>query len=762
MKQTELFIGNEQGGILREPSLELWGGIECTTNRVGDRFFSQLRRGGHWDRIEDLDRIAALGIRALRYPLLWEELAPERSPIDWAWADARMERMRALGIRPIIGLIHHGSGPGGTSLVDPLFPEKLARYARAVAERYPWVGMWTPVNEPLTTARFAGLYGHWFPHGHDVLTFARCLLGQTRATILAMRAIRGVNPAARLVQTEDLGETTATPRAQAQADFENERRWLSFDLLTGKLERRGEIARWLNSAGIPPRELASIIEDPCPPDLLGINHYITSSRYLDENVDAYPPERHGGNGRIAYADVEAVRARPEGFCEPERLLRAAWERYGIPLAITEAHLGCTREEQMRWLWEIWNAARAARGAGVPVAAVTAWSLLGAYDWDSLLTRSEGHYEPGAWDLRSPEPRPTALARMLKTLAAGATPAEPAVFSEPGWWRRRIRILRSTQNEDFAPRSRSGLALNHGGDAADGRVLLITGATGTLGQAFARVCDRRGLPFRLLSRAELDIADAESARSALRAHRPWAVVNAAGFVRVDEAGRERYLCLRENAAGPAVLAVACREQGSALLTFSSDLVFNGEKRAPYVESDPVAPLNVYGHSKAAAERHVAALNPAALMVRTSAFFGPWDRWNFIAATLEKLRRNEPVIAAEDARISPTYVPDLVHAALDLLIDGEHGIWHLANAGEVSWAEFARAAARLAGLDASLVQGCEQEALGLSEPRPLFSALGSERGALLPSWEHALGRCLAERGHDSGVAQPEPRPRAERVA
>ena len=265
--------------------LELWAGIECTTNRVGDRFFSQLRRGGHWDRIEDLDRIAALGIRTLRYPLLWEEVAPDwPAGIRWQWADERMARLRALSIRPIIGLVHHGSGPRSTSLVDPQFPEKLAQYARAIAERYPWVEMWTPINEPLTTARFSGLYGHWFPHGRDVLTFARCLLGQMRATVLAMSAIREVNPAAQLVQTEDLGETTATPRARAQANFENERRWLSFDLLTGKLDRRGEVARWLISAGISARELAGFDEAPCPPDLLGINHYITSSRYLDENV----------------------------------------------------------------------------------------------------------------------------------------------------------------------------------------------------------------------------------------------------------------------------------------------------------------------------------------------------------------------------------------------------------------------------------------------------------------------------------------------
>jgi dTDP-4-dehydrorhamnose reductase len=81
------------------------------------------------------------------------------------------------------------------------------------------------------------------------------------------------------------------------------------------------------------------------------------------------------------------------------LLWETWQRYGIPIAVTEAHLGCTREEQMRWLDEVWQAAKTLRGNGVDVRAVTAWSLLGAYDWHCLLTRCEGHYEPGVFDLR---------------------------------------------------------------------------------------------------------------------------------------------------------------------------------------------------------------------------------------------------------------------------------------------------------------------------------------------------------------------------
>src|SRR5436305_17614 len=118
-----------------------------------------------------------------------------------------------------------------TNLLDDDFPQLLADYARAVAQRYPHVDAWTPVNEPLTTARFSALYGHWYPHRADDESFVRALLVQMRATILAMRAIREVNPDAMLVQTEDLGYTTSSPSLSYQADFENNRRWLSFDLL---------------------------------------------------------------------------------------------------------------------------------------------------------------------------------------------------------------------------------------------------------------------------------------------------------------------------------------------------------------------------------------------------------------------------------------------------------------------------------------------------------------------------------------------------
>ncbi|XHX79062.1 MAG: family 1 glycosylhydrolase [Stenomitos frigidus ULC029] len=732
------------------PPLELWGGIECTVNRVGDRYFEQLERNGHATRIEDLDRFAALGIQAIRYPILWEQIAPDGlERADWSWADERLAYLDALGIRPIGGLIHHGSGPRHTSLIDPAFPEQLAEYARAVAQRYPWITHYTPVNEPLTTARFSGLYGHWYPHGHDNATFVRALLNQCRATVLSMQAIRQINPCAQLVQTEDLGKVFSTPLLAYQAQFENDRRWLSLDLLCGHVNPSHPLWQYLCKAGAGEAELLWFQDNSCPPDIVGINRYVCGDRFIDERLDRYPPHTHGGNGKHEYADVEAVWVCAEGIYDHATLLKEAWERYRQPLAITEAHLGCTREEQLRWLKEIWQVAQSLHHDGIDIRAVTVWSLLGTYDWNSLVTRADNFYEPGVFDVRSPVPRATAIATMVQALAVGREYIHP-LLALPGWWQRSQRLL-------YPPVS---YAANLGGwadadllptppmrRATDSPLmstppLLIMGATGTLGQAFARLCEVRGIPYVLLSRQEMDITNSVTVERVLDELQPWAVVNASGYVRVDDAEREPQLCLRINADGAAILADACAQRSLGLINFSSDLVFDGDRNQPYLESDGVAPLNVYGHSKVAAERWVLHHHPCALVIRTSAFFGPWDEHNFLTIALRTLMAGQPFVAAEDTIVSPTYIPDLVNTSLDLLIDGECGLWHLANSGAIAWADLARSTAQLAGLDTSPIRPCATKTMDLAATRPAYSVLGSERGILLPGLDQAIARYLQE--------------------
>jgi dTDP-4-dehydrorhamnose reductase len=723
-----------------ERPLEMWGGVECTVNRVGDRYRDQLAASGHDVRIEDLTLLAGLGIRTLRYPVLWERVCPD-SPddYDWRWTDERMARLRALGVRPIVGLLHHGSGPRWTSLVDPAFPAHFAELAARVAERYPWVDAFTPINEPLTTARFSGLYGHWYPHTRDPAVFARCLLHECDAIALAMKRIREVSPRAILVQTEDIGSVHGTARLAHQVEFENERRWLSFDLLMGRIDRTHRMWRELRSWGASEAELERFVAAPCPPDVLGVNHYITSDRFLDEDLSMYPATTHGGNGRERYADVEAVRARFEHTGEIDATLRDTWSRYGLPLAITEAQLAGPREAQLRWLLSAWHAAERARAEGADVRAVTAWSLLGAYDWNSLVTVESGYYESGAFDLRAPSPRPTALARLVTALATGEAIDEPAAAGR-GWWHRPDRLF---------PAVRAKLAPGPPVAAAEtARPILVLGANGTLGRAFARVCAERDLPSRAVARAELDVTDADAVERIVAELEPWAIINAAGYVEVDAAQRDPERCFAANAAGPQHLARICARQGVRLLTFSTDLVFDGRKREPYVEADTVGPINVYGESKAVSERHTLDAYPGALVVRTAAFFGPWDHASFLARGLAALERGLPWPTASDLVISPTFVLDLVHTSLDLLIDREHGLWHLANEGAVTWTELAQRAAEMANLDPSRIEARPFASFGWPAPRPLYSVLGSMRGRLMPALDDALGRFIVARAPGRG--------------
>jgi dTDP-4-dehydrorhamnose reductase len=704
--------------------LELWGGLECTVARIGDEFRDQIRETGHFDRAEDLERIASLGIRTLRYPVLWETISPD-SPeqADFAWHDARLARMRTLGISPIAGLCHHGSGPRYTHMLDPRWPDLLARHAARVAERYPEIDRYTPVNEPLTTARFSGLYGHWYPHGVSYASFLPALVNECKATVLAMRAIRKVRPDAALVQTDDLGKTFSTQTLAYQADHENERRWLTFDLLCGRIDRHNPWWAMLRSHGVPEADLALFLDADAAPDVIGINHYLTSERYLDERIGRYPRHHHGSNGRHSYADAEAVRmplaAQDLG---PAARLRETWERYRRPVAVTEAHHGCTRDEQLRWLAEVWSAAEDLRQEGADIRAVTVWSLFGTVDWNSLLTRRDGCYEPGPYDVRGPEPRRTALAQAAESLARTGSFDHP-VLDRAGWWKRDIRFYRPPARRSNACRL-----------VGSPRQLLITGATGTLGRAFSRICDARGLDHSLLSRRDLDIASSEAVAQVLDCQRPWAVINAAGYGRVDDAERAPQACFRENAVGAEVLARACAAAGIPLVTFSSDLVFDGRKGEAYSETDPINPTTVYGASKAEAERRVLAAHPGALVVRTSAFFGPWDRHNAVWKILNTLAAGQRVEVGTEI-VSPTYVPDLVHEVLNLLIDGAAGLWHLANPGALSWNELALRAAHLAGYDEDLITA--------SPARPILStALTSARGVLLPPFAGALERFLRD--------------------
>jgi dTDP-4-dehydrorhamnose reductase len=338
------------------------------------------------------------------------------------------------------------------------------------------------------------------------------------------------------------------------------------------------------------------------------------------------------------------------------------------------------------------------------------------DWRSVLTRKDGQYDVGAFDTRGQTARPTLIAKAAASLAKEGKFEHP-VLDLPGWWKRPGRT-HARRRFDMLPKS-----------AESARPILITGATGTLGRAFSKICAHRGLAHVLTSRADLDITDEASVAAVIERYKPWAIINTAGFVRTWEADAKQDECFEANVTGPELLAKACKLHGIPLVTFSSDLVFNGQLGRPYVETDTPDPACIYGRSKAEAEARLMELDSDALIVRTSAFFGPWDRYNFLINTVEQLRRGEEVVASDRKVVSPTYVPDLVHATLDLLLDQEKGIWHLTNKGAVSWHDLACEAADWARLGRDRIRKPEDE-------QAADTSMTSERGLLLRSLDGGL--------------------------
>ena len=677
----------------------LWGGFECSVVRLGAIYRDQCAETGHADRLEDIDRAHALGLRTLRYPALWETIAPDDpESCDWRWHDARFERLGRLGMEPIVGLLHHGSGPRYTDLLDPAFPDLLARHAERVARRYPWVEAFTPVNEPLTTARFSALYGHWYPHRTDMAAFLRATVGQCLATLRAMRAIRRVTPLARLIQTEDIGKVFSTPALAGQAGFENQRRWLTLDLLCGRVDRHHPWWTLLTRHGIAEADLAALSEGGATPDIIGVNHYLTSERFLDDDWRRYPAQHRGGNGRQDYADVEAVRVPlPPGDLGPRARLAEVAARYGRPVAVTEVHHGCSREEQLRWLADVWEAATDLGAEGVDVRAVTVWSLAGAVDWNSLLVSRRGAYEAGAFDIRAPAPRRTALGQAAAALARSGRFAHPALG--PGWWRRPERLYGAGPAGRPAP-----------GRAE--RPLLILGRAARLARAFGRICALRGLPHAIAP------GGGDGLAGRLDALRPWAVLDLDAFE-----GRP------ELAAAEALAGTAAR-RGIALVSLSSAAVFDGRLARPYRESDVPTPSDPAGIRALDRERRVLSLHPAAIVARTGPVIGlsAWGGGADVALA--------GAAPGPGSLVSPAYLPDLAHAVLDLIIDGESGLWHLVNGGAVRWSEVVP---RLPRAMPDAFPGTAPDAPGAPD-RTL--ALDSEKAWIMPTLEDALGRLAGD--------------------
>jgi dTDP-4-dehydrorhamnose reductase len=246
-------------------------------------------------------------------------------------------------------------------------------------------------------------------------------------------------------------------------------------------------------------------------------------------------------------------------------------------------------------------------------------------------------------------------------------------------------------------------------------ILLTGRGGQVGLELEQRLPRLG-ELVVTGPEELDLADAASMRRALRDIKPALIVNAAAHTAVDRAESEPELALRINGEAPGVLAEEARRLGARLVHYSTDYVFDGSKRTPYVEDDAPRPLGVYGRTKLEGEKRVRASGCRHLILRTAWVYGRGR--NFMAAVLERARSGAALRVVNDQFGAPTWAADLADATVRML--ELEGTYHVTAAGQTNWFEVAQQLLKLSGLSAR-IQGVTTEEYGAKAPRPRYSVL-----------------------------------------
>lgn len=275
-------------------------------------------------------------------------------------------------------------------------------------------------------------------------------------------------------------------------------------------------------------------------------------------------------------------------------------------------------------------------------------------------------------------------------------------------------------------------------------LLVTGAGGMLGRAVVEAAQRLGHDVRPATRAELDITDADAVSHAVAQLRPRAVINCGAYTDVDGAQSDRETAMAVNGSAAGNVAAAAEQVGAAIVHVSTDYVFDGSKREPWLESDAVAPLGVYGETKLAGEVAVAAANPAHAIVRTAWLFGAGGK-NFVDTMLALGAGREEVSVVTDQVGCPTWTGHLAGALVELAERPlQTGIHHIAGGGSCSWNELAIEVFDRAAIDCRVLPTTSAD-FPRPAPRPAYSVLGTERSAplTLPAWQEGVAAYLATR-------------------
>lgn len=345
-------------------------GIENSYPTIAGRSrVDEMEKCGHY-RLwrQDLELVARFGLSHLRWgpPLYQVFQAPGR--YDWSWTDAVVREMRRLSIEPVLDLCHFGVPDWLGNFQNTDFPRYFAEYAAASAKRYPDIGFWTPINEPLITTLFSAKYGWWNECLTSDASFVRATLNVCEAVLLAMAAIRRRIPGAAFVHSESCEYTHAQcPDVLKEADFHNERRFLPLDLILGHslAPRMEEYAR---DHGMTDADHRFFMDGKdrrgC---LVGTDYYVLNEHVLHADGSTGPA-----------GDVLGYYA----------IARQYHDRYQLPLIHTETNR-LEKDGSTAWLEKQWLALLQLRRDGVPVHGFTWYSLTDQKDWDTAL-REDAH------------------------------------------------------------------------------------------------------------------------------------------------------------------------------------------------------------------------------------------------------------------------------------------------------------------------------------------------------------------------------------
>ncbi len=357
-----------------QPADFIWAsGIEDTfvpQTRPGHRALDEYQLMGHYQHWrEDLALLPALGVRALRWGVPWYRVEPLPGEFDWRWTDAVLPYLvEELGITPIVDLMHYGCPFWlRREFAAAEYPAAVAAYAAAFAHRYGQRVHWyTPLNEPLVNALMCGKRGQWPPYLRGDSGYVQIMLQLVRGILQTVAAIKASDPGAIMVHVEATGISRAMREdLQALAIEDQHRGYLSYDLLTGRVQPDHPLFPWLLHNGATAAELATIARAAIPLDVVGMNFYPQWS-----TKEVYRDAR----GRVAHRVVEKDGA---GFAA---LIHDFYTRYGAPIIITETSARHSETERRAWLTGSVAAVKGLRGAGVPVLGYTWFPLFTMIDW----------------------------------------------------------------------------------------------------------------------------------------------------------------------------------------------------------------------------------------------------------------------------------------------------------------------------------------------------------------------------------------------